>query len=351
MIKKLLSLLILFSPLTCFASGPVFGGNLPALRPSHIDEDTPQFDLALSYLKSGDVARIQTLAWEVLWDPTGAYDFRGIDATIKKLAEKHVNAVWLLQPTPHPTSPWYPSGWSDWFLPKREIWPGLVRLNTSMALHIISETKKVSSLVPLFQLWNEPQGGKPGGSSKGKQGEWTPEIHELLFALVTDLRTNGVPKEQIVGPAISSFGEGRASEVAEFATMMPPSEFDWLAECGYRAVHIRMSTGGANGDLARVKAGIKATLADVTRLSSKYPWPKDQKVMVTEFYVTPGDVGVPIGTDMTPFHIITFDLLKASGFSHVMAWGLRPDEKDSATDPWSRFGGIGDSLVKWRDGG
>ncbi len=349
--KRLFFFLIFLCPVLALASGPVFGGNLPALRPSHVAEDTPQFDLALSYLKAGDVARVQTLAWEVLWDPTGAYDFRGIDAMIHKLAEKGVNTVWLLQPTPHPTSPWYSSGWSDWFMPKRQIWPGLVRMDTAITLHIISETKKVSSLVPLFQLWNEPQGGKPGGSSKGKKGEWSPEIHELLFALVTDLRANGVPKAQIIGPAVSSFGEGRASEVTEFETMMPPSEFDWLAECGYRAVHIRLSTGGAAGNPARVKGGFKATLAVVTRVNGQYPWPKDQKVIVTEFYITPGDVGVPIGTDMSPFHEIAFDLLKASGFSHVLAWGLRPDEKDSPTDPWSQFGGIGDSLVKWRAGG
>ena len=333
------------------AAGPIFGGNLPALRPSHVGEDMAQFDLALSYLQAGDVARIQTLAWEVQWEPTGDYDFRGIDATIQKLADKGVSAVWLLQPTPHPSSPWYSSGWADWFLPKREIWPGLVRLNTAMALHIIEESKKVSAPTPLFQLWNEPQGGKPGGSSQGKKGEWSPSIHELLFKLVKDLRAKGVSKDQIVGPAISSFGEGKASESAEFSTMMPPSEFNWLAECGYRAVHIRMSTGVGNGDLARVKAGMKATIAGVTRNNSEYSWPKDQKVMVTEFYVTPGDVGVPIGRDMTPYHVIAFDLLKASGFSHVMAWGLRPDEKDSATDPWSRFGGLGNSLVRWRERG
>ncbi len=28
----------------------------------------------------------------------------------------------------------------------------------------------------------------------------------------------------------------------------------------------------------------------------------------------------------------------------------QPDEKDKSTDPWSHFGGLGDSLVKWRGG-
>jgi hypothetical protein len=81
-----------------------------------------------------------------------------------------------------------------------------------------------------------------------------------------------------------------------------------------------------------------------------FAWPKDQKVAVTEFYVTPGDVGVSIGTDMSKYHATVFDLLKESAFSFVTAWGLRPDEKDKSTDPWSHFGGLGDSLVKWRGG-
>ncbi|MEI8282748.1 MAG: hypothetical protein WCG75_10120, partial [Armatimonadota bacterium] len=305
---------------------------------------------ALSYLKAGDIARMQTVAWAVQWDPSGGYDFRGIDAAIQKTASKGILTVWLLQASPHPSSGWYPGGWSDWFLPKREIWPGVVRLSTAIAQHIKSESKKYSTLEPLFQLWNEPQTGKPGGSLQGRKGEWASQYHELLFNLVTDLQANGIPKSQIVGPAASSFGEATDVENAEFRTMMPPPEFDWLSECGYRDVHVRLSAGGAKGDLALVRRGMQASLAHVFAAQSKQSWPEGQKVMVSEFYVTPGDVGVPVGTDMTPYHLIAFDLLKASAFSHVIAWGLRPDEKDSATDPWARFGGVGDSLVKWRGG-
>ncbi len=348
--KRLIASIGFLIPILSLGAGPVFGGNLPAIRPGHVTDDSAEFDLALSYLQPGDVARVQTVAWEVLWEPTGAYDFRGIDASIERAKKKGVKTIWLLQPTPHPSSPWYAAGWSDWFMPKRGIWPGVVRLNTAIATHIISQSKRVGAPAPLLQLWNEPQGGKPGGSSKVKKGEWAPELHELLFKLVTDLKENGVPREQIVGPAISAFGEGKDSEAAEFSTMMPSGEFDWLSECGYRAYHIRMSSGASNGNVDRVKAGIKATLAGVARVDKGFAWPKDQKVAVTEFYVTPGDVGVPVGTDMIKYHALVFDLLKESAFSFVTAWGLRPDEKDKATDPWSHFGGLGDSLVKWRGG-
>ncbi len=349
--KKLLSFITLLLPLLSLASEPSFGGNMPAIRPAHVAEDSPQFDLALSYLKVGDVARVQTLAWEVLWDPKGSYSYQGIDVAIKKMAEKGVTPLWLLQPTPHPTSPWYKTPWNDWFMPRRDIWPAVVTMNTKIAQHILAETKKYSAVEPLLQIWNEPEGSKPGGSNRSKFGEWAPELHELLYVLVKDLRAKGISKSQIIGPAVSSFGENRRSETAEFLSMMPPDEFDWLSECGYRACHIRLSASWAKGDLSKIRAGFQSSLDWVTWVNSKFKWPTDQKVIVTEFYVTPGDAGVPVGTDMYSFHEIAFELLKASSFSHVVAWGLRPDEKDSATDPWAHFGGIGDSFVKWRNGG
>jgi hypothetical protein len=346
--KKLLSLLVLLAPLACLADGPVFGGNMPALRPKHVAEDTTQFDLALSFLKPGDIARVSTLAWEVQWDPKVECDFTGIDAAIKKLADKGVTGLWLLQPTPHPTSLWYKTNWSNWFMPSREIWPDVVKMDTKIALHIIAETAKLTKDKPLLQLWNEPEGKKPGGSSTSKYGEWDPQLHELLYLLVKDLRAHDIPKSQIVGPAMSSFGEGKREETAEFLSMMPPSNFDWLSECGYRDCHIRLSASWAHGNLDQIRAGFQASLDWVTWVTSKLKWPADQQVLVSEFYVTPGDVGMPIGTDMYPFHAIAFDLLKASKFTHVMAWGLRPGESESTTDPWAHFGGMGDSLSKWR---
>jgi hypothetical protein len=327
------------------AEGPVFGGNLPAIRPGHVAEDSPAFELALSYLQAGDIARVQTITWEVLWDPRGSYDFRGIDTMQQKMTAKGVIPLWLLQPCPVPSSPWYRTTWRDWWMPSRSIWNDIVKMNTKIALHIIVATPNET---PFFQLWNEPQGGKPGGSNSTKYGEWSNDLHELLYLLVKDLRSHGIAKTQLVGPAASSFGEGRRSETAEFLSMMPPTQFDWLSECGFRDCHIRLSAGGAGGNVDRVKAGFHASIDWVVWVNSKLRWPEGQKMMVTEFYVTPGDVGVPIGTDMTRFHAIAFDLLKASSFNYVVAWGLRPDENDSATDPWAHFGGMGDSLAKWR---
>ena len=352
--KRILSLLPLF--LTFFATAaapaapaaPIFGGNLPPIRPAFVAADTPQFELALTYLKRGDVARAATLEWEVLWDPNGSYDYRGIDASIKLMARKGVVPLWLLQPSPHPSSPWYQTTWTDPWLPKRELWPAVVTMNTNVVQHIISESKKYLGYPPLFQIWNEPQGGKPGGSTTSKFGEWVPDMHELFYLLVSDLRSKGIPKSQLVAPAMSGFGEGTRGEAAEFASMMPPPEFDWLSECGFRACHIRFSATWANGNTTYIRQGFQNNIDWVFWLMSRQKWPVGQKVLVTEFYVTPGDCGVPMGTDMYPYHAIAFDILKASLFSHVLAWGLRPGETDNPNDPWSQYGGLGQSLVRWR---
>jgi hypothetical protein len=173
-------------------------------------------------------------------------------------------------------------------------------------------------------------------------------MHELLYLLVNDLRIHGVPKNQLVAPALSSFGEGSPKEAAELATMMPPPEFDWLSQCGFRASHIRFSANWAKGDLTKIRQGFQGNLDWVNWSTGQYKWPAGQQVMVTEFYVTPGDCGVPIGTDMYPYHAIAFDLLKASSYSHVIAYGMRPGESDNPSDPWSYYGGLGASLVRWR---
>ena len=223
-------------------------------------------------------------------------------------------------------------------------------MNTTIALHIISETKKYTKITPIFQLWNEPQGNKPGGSIASQYGEWAPDIHELLFLLVKDLRANGLQKFQLIGPAISSYGENRESETAELLSAMPPPQFDWLSECGYRAIHLRFSAAWARGDLSQIKAGFQANLNWLNWVNSKLKWPQGQQIAVTEFYVTPGDVGVPIGSDMYPYHKAAFEILKKSNFSLVSGWGLLPIETTNPIDPFSQFGGVGISLVKWRNG-
>lgn len=338
----------LLLPFTTLAAGPVFGGNMPPLRQSTLAADTVEFNLALSYLRTGDIARVQSIQWEVLWDPNGPYNYTAIDLAVRLMAKKGVKPLWLLQPSPYPTSPWYSTPWTDPWLPRRDLWPAIVTMNTKVVLHIIEESRKYSKTTPLFQIWNEPQGGKPGGSTTSKFGEWVPDMHELFYLLVNDLRAKGIAKTQLVAPALSSFGEGNRSEAAEFASMMPPPEWDWLSQCGFRACHIRFSANWAKGNVINIRQGFQDNLNWVNWLTGRYKWPVDQKVIVTEFYVTPGDCGVPIGTPMYPFHAIAFDLLNSSSYSHVMGYGLRPYESLNSFDPWAQFGGLGDSLMRWR---
>jgi hypothetical protein len=345
----LIPYLVSFAAFSSAQQGPpTFGGNLPAMRPTYTAQDESNFNLALSYLQPGDMARIPAVEWEVLWDPKGQYNFRGIDAAIKKLAAKDVKQLWVLQPCPYPASPWYKGGWSDWWLPKRDLWPDIVKMNTKIVRHIIDETKKYTSVKPLFQVWNEPEGGKPGGSTTTQFGEWKPEFHELLYKLVKDLRAQKIPKELLVGPAVSSFGESRRSETAEFLSMMPPKDLDWLSECGYRACHLRLSAPGAGGDPAKVKAGFQKSLDWYRWIDSKFTWPAGQKVILSELYVTPGDVGVKIDANMSQFHSIAFDLIDDQPFAYVLPWGLRPGEQDAPDNAYLRYGGFGDSMRKWR---
>ncbi len=332
------------------AIGTVLGGNLPALRPTYTPADEANFDLALSYLRPGDTARVPSIEWEIAWGPKSIYNYRGVDAAIHKMASKGITPIWLLTPCPAPNSPWYPMVWPDWWLPSRSIWTSVVSMNSTVVQHIVAETSKSNGSAPLFQLWNEPQGGKPGGSITSKFGEWAPSLHELLYRMVMDMRSKGIPKSQIVGPAVSSFGESGRTQAAEFASMMPPPNFDWLSECGYRDCHLRLSAAGSRGDVTKVQAGFKASLDWYLWLDSRYTWPVGQQTIVSELYVTPGDCEVPIGTDMYPYHAIALNLLKASNFRYAALWGLRPGEADDPTNPWLVYGGFGDSLVKWRAG-
>lgn len=331
-------------------SAPTLGGNLPPLRPSYTTLDEQQFDLALSYLRPGDVARIPALEWEVAWSPSMAYNYRGIDRAVQKLAIKGIVPMWILQPCPAPNSPWYSNIWPDWWMPSRDLWQPIVRMNTTIATHIATETRKYNTFTPLFQLWNEPAGGKPGGSIMSKYGEWSPGIHELLYLLVTDLRLNQILKSQIVTPAISAFGENRRSETSEYLSMMPPKTFDWLSECGLRDCHLRLSAPAAHGDINLVRTGFQASLDWYKWVDARFTWPVGQIPIVSELYVTPGDCDVPIGTPLYQYHAAALDLMKASSFRYVSLWGLRPVETDVPGNPYETYGGFGDSLVRWRTG-
>ena len=328
--------------------GITIGGNLPALRPTYTAADEAAFDLALSYLRPGDVARLSPVAWEVAWSPTSGYLYRGIDAAIKKMVAKGVVQLWELTPCPVPNGAWYSTPWPDWWLPSRDIWPGITKMNTDIVTHIQLYDRRYGTALPLFQLWNEPEGGKPGGSITSKYGEWSPDLHELLYNLVMDMRAHNIPRTQIVGPAISSFGEDGKSQAAEFASMMPPKTFDWLSECGFRDCHLRLQAPFSYGDPALVKKGFQASLDWYKWIDSQYPWPAGQQTIVSELYVTPGDCGVAFDAPMYTYHAIALDLLKTSTFKYATVWGLRPGEADVAGNPYLTYGGFGDSIVKWR---
>ena len=65
--KKITILLLLSFLIVSTGLAQTFGGNLPALRPAYTTDDETQFDLALSYIKPGNVARVATIFWEVNW--------------------------------------------------------------------------------------------------------------------------------------------------------------------------------------------------------------------------------------------------------------------------------------------
>ena len=358
--KKITILLLLSFLIVSKGLAQTFGGNLPALRPAYTTDDEKQFDLALSYIKPGNVSRVATIFWEVNWFPNQIPNYRGIDAAIQKMVNKNVIPLFLLMPTPYPYSPWYANGWNDWWLPSRLVWNDAIKANTAMALHIrqtwiddsMSLYHKVSkSNQPLFQIWNEPEAGKPGGSITSVYGEWTDTLHEYLYLMTTDLIVNKIPKTQIVGPAISCLGENGIAVSAELLSCKPPVQFDWLSLCGYRAYHLRFDAPGANGDVNLVKQGFIKYINYLLWIDSKLGFPADQKLIMTEYYITPGNCGVPIGTDMYPYHVAAFEALKQSGFKHTVAWGLRDGEADDPNNPYAYYGGVGKSLQRWQNGG
>jgi hypothetical protein len=331
--------------------GQAFGGNLPSLRPNYTTADEVQFDLALSYLETGQVARASTVPHEVLWNPVDQPNFRGLDAMIVKMKAKGVVPLFLLMPCPYPSSPWYAPPHNDWWLPRPEVWDKAIALNVTIVKRIQAAWRSPSLTSrdsrPLYQLWNEPAKGKPGGSITSVYGEWTDRLHEFLFKIATSLKAAGISKSQIVGPAISTLGESTYATTSELLSSTPPDNLNWSALCGYRSYHLRFGASWSKGDSVEIRRAFQFNIDNLYWVDSKLRHPSGQKIMLTEFYVSPADCGVAIGTDMYPFHSIVFDLLSKSKFTHAVAWGLRPGETDEPGNPWLTYGGVGDSLVKW----
>lgn len=345
--KKLALLVLAFASM---AHGQMFGGNLPPLGPNSTAADEAQFDLALSYLQPGNVARCQTIFWEVNWNPAQAPNYVGIDKAIRRMAIKRVQPLFLMIPCPYPTSPWYTPAHDDWWLPRRDVWPTIIQKNMEMAQHIDALWKTVSidkRITPFYQLWNEPGKGKPGASNKTVFGEWSDDLHELLYKLAKGMQDGGIARSQMIGPAVSTLGENTYNTMGELLSCKPPTLYNWMNLVGYRAYHLRFGASWANGDVNEVKRAFKFNLDNLMWVDSKMEFPKVQKIMFTEWYVTPADCGVPINADMSAYHAVVFDLLKTSKISYYAAWGLRPGESDAPGNPWLTYGGVGPSYLKW----
>lgn len=335
-------------------SDATVGGNLSGLRPTYTAEDLVRAEQSASYLKPGAIARCQTIFWEVFWSPNDNGNYRGIDKLIDIMAKRKLKPLFLLSPTPYPSSPWYANNaHSDWWVPARSSWPQILKRTDSLITHI-QERCKATKMVPMYQLLNEPAGrltnppigNKPGGSNRTEFGEWHPDLHEFMFGIVQVLKNRSVPRSSIVAPAISCVNEGTKRESTEWLSSVPPPQFDWLSECGYRAFNFRFSAGWATDPktrLAEITKGFTWCANYLEWCNKQNPAKVDQRVLLTEVYVTPADCGTFIGDDLNPYRKIVLDLCRAKKWKPIV-WGLLPDEADVPGNPWFFFGGWGDFL-------
>lgn len=357
----LCSLLLFFScslspsvPAQAKDRGETLSGNIHGLRPSFSVSDRAQAELSASYLKPGAIARTSTIFWEVYWSPNPkAGDFRGINAIIDIMAAHKLRPLFLLQPSPYPSSPWYAGQtWTDWWCPPRSSFESIFNCTAQLVDHIENQCKE-KGLSPMYQLLNEPAGrltnpflaAKPGGSNRTEFGEWHPDLHELAFGIVQVLKGRGVDRDRIVAPAISCVGEGSKREATEWLSSVPPPQFNWSAECGYRAFHVRLSAGWATNPATRLSEVTRGFTWCAEYLAfcdkARPPGSSPQKVLITELYVTPGDCGLEIGDDLDPYRTIALKLCRDKGWTPIV-WGLLPGETDGPGNKWLTYGGWGD---------
>ena len=258
-------------------------------------------------------------------------------------------------PAPHPTSGWYSpvKNRDGWWLPNEELIPKIAEKTDVMIKHILTVCKELK-LNPLFQLWNEPAGkagnigNKPGGSSTSRYGEWTLTLHKLLFEVSKVLRANKIPVSKIISPALSCIGDANMQEVSKVLTWKPPTQYNWLNNCGMVPTHLLFKAGWATNPATR--------LSEVTRgfgLSMEYykyfvknlNLAKSKKVVITEFYVTPGSSGVQTidnPKQLDPFRTIAFDLLAKEKITSYV-YGIS-NEADVLGNFWLTYGGWGNWL-------
>lgn len=361
------------------------GGNLYAIRPGHI-EDIPRAIDGAATLEAGATVRVNDCPWARTWGPNDKPDNSAIDAYVRIIKAHRFKSIWQVGVWPHPSSPW--GSGPDWWLPDRKVWPKMFEVIKERIQYIKSQLDP-EGLETDFELANEPAssslnppgGPKPGGSNKGKYGEWVEPLHELLWNYVCILQDCGVAKANIYTPALSCFAEVR--EAPEILSCVPPSQWDWLRGkntpkgygCGKLVVHINCKASWAkpanyldkfgNPDpverLKQIKVGFSSSIDRAADLIAMRPEFLGLPIIVDEVYVTPYGCGsslVPVlGLDgkqvtdwrgwplfkpsesLTPFRKVAIDLLRAKGWG-IAVYGLT-DEVDAPGDPGAYFGGWG----------
>ncbi|MER3495419.1 MAG: hypothetical protein C4320_00450 [Armatimonadota bacterium] len=295
----------------------------------------------LSTAANGGLIRTGALFWEAFWGgPQVRPDLGYIVRQVEVAKGAGAGLLVLLQPTPHPESKW---GSADWWNPRPELWPDIVRCNNMIIAAYDAECTRQGIPRPYYQLLNEMTGNKPGGS--GTPGLWTDDAHEFIFALC-----RGIPpsvRGRLIAPAISDLGE--PSECREWRTCQPRPRSNWTASAT-RSIHVRVNghVGISPTDWAeKAVAEINAAVDAVRELSSERG--KNRPVDVTEFYCTPGGVGHPESTEEAIGEyrvqlLMRLDRLKCRFF---IPYGADSSVIEGES-PYAKYGGWANSIWSFR---
>jgi hypothetical protein len=330
--------------------------NIGGLRPNYTEKEYAEFISKLENLVPGSSVRFSTIFHEIFWNPEDLGNFKGLDKVLEICRDRQLQPLVLVMPAPHPTSGWYKTikNRDGWWLPNEELIPKIAEKTDVLVKRVLAKCKEFK-LVPTWQLWNEPAGkafstvtghnlgNKPGGSSTSKYGEWTLTLHKLLWEISKVLRNNKIPTSKIMSPAFSCIGDGNIQEVSEVLTWTPPSEYNWQKNCGVIAAHLFFRAGWAQDPKTRtteVTNGFNASMNYFKYFVANLRLPRSKKIVITEFYVTPGMCGVLTTANpeqLDPFRTIAFDLLAKENITSFV-YGIG-DENDSPGTYWLAYGG------------
>ena len=288
------------------------------------------------------LARVSAIFWEIWWDPNAPADYSGLNKTLDMLKAKGIRPLIILSPTPYPTSLWYSdTPHDDWWLPRKDVWANLAEKTNELIAHC--DSYMGPSLLPYYQLLNEPATGKPGASIHSTNGEWYIGTHEFMFFLCNNVK---LPIQRMVSPAISCIDE--AVEAGELRTCNPPDAYNWLPWHSITDFHLRFSVSWAwdiNQFAVEIKDRTNEMLAKMQSVSHT------KRMFVSEVYVSNADVGyIPPNQTYAdtvarsladdPFRRVVIKELQRMPIEQAMVWGLSDTERDS-DDPWFIYGGWG----------